>query len=107
MSLNVDDTIAAIASAPGGAARGIVRLSGPAAVQGVDLSFAAHDGRRLVDLRKATIVAGLFDVGGYCGQVPTLAYVWPTKRSYTRQIAAELHLPGSPPTLDKSLNKPV
>jgi len=104
MSLNVDDTIAAIASAPGGAARGIVRISGPAAIRCLDAAFVASDGRSLRDVRKTCIVEGAFHVGGYCGEVPTVAYLWPTKRSYTRQISAELHLPGSTPLLEAALN---
>ena len=41
--MDLDDTIAAIASAPGGAARGIVRLSGPRAIECVTslVDFAA------------------------------------------------------------------
>ncbi len=103
MSLQVDDTIAAIASAPGGAARGIVRLSGPAAIDCLADSFIAGDGGRLCDVRKTSIVTGQFDVGGLCGPIPAFAYLWPTTRSYTRQIAAELHLPGSPPLLEAAL----
>jgi tRNA modification GTPase len=38
---SLDDTIAAIASAPGGAARGIVRLSGPAVERCLDAIFRA------------------------------------------------------------------
>jgi tRNA modification GTPase len=103
MSLTIDDTIAAIASPPGGAARGIVRVSGPGAIECVAARFVADDGRSLSELRSPSIVAGQFDVGGYCGQVPTLLYVWPTKRSYTRQVSVELHLPGSSPILDAAL----
>lgn len=107
MSFDLDDTIAAIASAPGGAARGIVRLSGPAAIRCIAATFASDDGQPLEAVRRAAIVRGQFDVGGYCGPVPALAYLWPTKRSYTRQVSAELHLPGSPPVLQAALNRLV
>lgn len=105
--LNTDDTIAAIASAPGGAARGIVRLSGPAAIDCLAPSFTSDRSPCLRAVRAAAIVAGQFDVGGLCGRVPTLAYLWPTARSYTRQIAAELHIPGSPPILEAALGAVV
>lgn len=104
MSLQVDDTIAAIASAPGGAARGIVRISGPEAIRCLTPVFTAENGCSLSDLRSASVVRGQFDLGPGCGKLPAIAYVWPTRRSYTRQISAELHLPGSPPLLEAALN---
>lgn len=35
--------------------------------------------------------------------IPTVLYLWPTSRSYTREPVAELHLPGSPPLADAVL----
>jgi tRNA modification GTPase len=107
MSLDVDDTIAAIASAPGAGARGIIRISGPNAITCIGSSFTADNGRNLGDLSRASIVAGQFDAGGYCGEIPVLAYLWPGTRSYTRQTSVELHLIGSPPLLDATLNTVV
>jgi tRNA modification GTPase len=107
MSLDVDDTIAAIASAPGAGARGIIRISGPNAITCIRGSFTADNRRSLGALSKASIVAGQFDAGGYCGEIPVLAYVWPGTKSYTRQTSVELHLMGSPPLLEAVLNMVV
>ena len=53
-----NDTIAAIASAPGGAARGVVRLSGPGVLAPLGERFQAADGIDLHALREPTAVAG-------------------------------------------------
>ena len=95
----LDDTIAAIASAPGGAPRGIVRISGPAT--GNCLQSLLPVGEALADSRTIVFAAEL--------QLPHLAplpadvYYWPSTRSYTGQPAAELHTIGSPPLLEHLL----
>ena len=45
MSYDPDDTIAAIATAAGGAARGMVRVSGPATIAVVAKCFIAEAGQ--------------------------------------------------------------
>ncbi len=105
-----DDTIAAIATAAGGAARGIVRISGPEAVAVASHVFAPHDRAALEHLRHACVVYGTvtspIPAGGVLIEphphplsAPCLLYLWPTARSYTRQPVAELHTIGSPPLL--------
>ncbi|MEX0643036.1 MAG: GTPase [Pirellulales bacterium] len=130
MGLDVHDTIVAAATAAGGAARGIVRVSGPDAISIVARCFAASDGRSLDEIRLATRVSGevRIDLGwhamspsegrgrsaivatpcaGSLGRathtVPCDLFLWPTDRSYTRQPVAELHTLGSPPILDAAL----
>ena len=61
--LDLDDTIAAIASPPGGALRGIVRLSGPASVACTERFFLAKDGVKLATLRQPRCVAGTLAIG--------------------------------------------
>ncbi len=102
VSLDLDDTICAIASAPGGAARGIVRLSGPRAIECVRQVFAPGEPIEIAAIRRPRVVRGDVPLATL-GAVPALAYLWPTARSYTRQPAAELHLPGSPPVLEAAL----
>lgn len=109
---SVDDTIVAIASAAGGAARGLVRLSGPRAAAaaatlldrraapnevpgaGADLAAVGLVGPeprvRTVGLRLPALYAPL----------PADWYYWPVGRSYTGQEVVELHTIGSPPLLD-------
>jgi len=102
MTLDLDDTICAIASAAGGAARGIVRLSGPRAIECVRQVFAPAEELDFAAIRRPQVILGDVQLATL-GAVAALAYLWPTMRSYTRQPAAELHLPGSPPVLEAAL----
>lgn len=108
--LDLADTIAAIASAAGGATRGIVRLSGPNVVACVGPLFsqqptpsASHQPR--LDLNRPRRYSGWLTLNEPLGEVPCDLYLWPTHRSYTHQPSAELHLPGSPPLLQAALAK--
>ena len=102
--LHPDDTIAALASAPGPAARGIVRISGPATkavLQGLftpvsvaEASFP-HSAPRCY--------AGALKISAINLPVPVDLYLWPNRRSYTGQPLAELHTIGSPPILEAIL----
>lgn len=103
---HVDDTIAAIASAPGGAARGIVRLSGTRAAEIAAAVFRPDDGPPLTVIRSPQRIAGVLEFAlpaGPACRLPTTLYFWPGKRSYTRQVLAELHTLGSPPLLGAAL----
>jgi tRNA modification GTPase len=95
----LDDTIAAIASAPGGAARGIVRLSGPRVSSCLEQCYLPERPVNWRDLRRATVIAGAVKLAGCSVSLPANLYYWPTARSYTRQPAAEIHTIGSPPLL--------
>ena len=106
MSYDVLDTIAAIATAGGGAARGIVRVSGDRARDVVERCFDPADGQSLRHWRCATAVRGhvratLFDASPQT--VPCDLLLWPTARSYTREPVAELHTIGSPPLVEAVL----
>jgi len=101
--LNVDDTIVAIASPPGGAVRGVIRLSGPNVTHCLDQSFEVAAGRQMHHLRRATMLRGWLRVPPPVGHLECDLYLWPNERSYTRQPAAELHTFGSPPLLDAAM----
>ncbi|MGM0490820.1 MAG: tRNA modification GTPase [Planctomycetota bacterium] len=103
MPYQVEDTIAAIASAPGGAVRGIVRLSGPETVSCVRESFQADPPVDLGRITRAVVVSGSLTLQGLRRRLPCDLYLWPTGRSYTGQVSAELHTIGSPPLLDAVL----
>jgi tRNA modification GTPase len=94
-----DDTIAAIASAPGGAARGIVRLSGPEAIRSLESWFTADEATDWQALRARRVIGGRLEVEGFHSLAPCDLYLWPTAASYTRQPTAEIHALGSPPLL--------
>lgn len=98
MISDLDDTIVAIASPPGGGARGIVRLTGPQSIACAAKSFLP-DASSLDQLRQPTVCPGAMRVADLRQPIPCSAYVWPSTRSFTRQPSVELHLPGSPPLL--------
>jgi tRNA modification GTPase len=104
-----DDTIAAIATAPGGAARGIVRTSGPATIAILERCFQPRDAVALREVRAATVLSGtvlcgtIEPVGSRSRGLPADVYLWPGARSYTRQSVAEIHTIGSPPLLSAVL----
>src|SRR4051812_26800648 len=102
MPFNADDTICAVASAPSGAGRGIVRVSGHAAVAIAAQLFEAADQQLNDVLTQASALSGrvsfLLDSALRC--LPCDLLIWPTSRSYTREPVAELHTVGSPPLLE-------
>ena len=93
------DTIVAIASARGGAARGIVRLSGPKALACLASCFEPWDAKR-VDASRPAVMRGLLRMAPPWPAVPCDVYVWPERRSYTGEPTAEIHTLGCPPLLD-------
>jgi tRNA modification GTPase len=108
MSYDPHDTICAVASAAGSAARGIVRVSGTETIRIVDQLFECGDGEQLDRLRQATAVVGCVKLNPplpppYKGgdiELPCDVFVWPTSQSYTREPVVELHTIGSPPLID-------
>lgn len=100
--LKLDDTIAAVATPPGaGAARSIIRISGPAAMDCVRRCFVPIDG-----WPGERSFAPRVMHGELTGEIPLScdAYVWPSRRSYTREPVAELHMFGSPPLVEMALD---
>ena len=105
MTYDLQDTICAIATPPAGAARGVVRFSGPQALQIADQLFRpAEEALPLQAIRVPSAVAGHIALGDPIGPVEAEALVWPTTRSYTRQITVELHTLGCLPILEAVLS---
>jgi len=100
MSYPLDDTIAAIASPPGGAARAILRLSGPDVRACVGRVFRPDEPGDLSALAAPTAVAGSLTLEGLAARLPCELYLWPDGRSYTAQPVAEIHTLGSPALVD-------
>ncbi|MEE2991505.1 MAG: tRNA modification GTPase [Planctomycetota bacterium] len=103
MSLAVDDTIAAIATAPGLGLRGIVRLSGPGTSACLEKSLCLEAGGTLPGTSAPTCSQVLFHCPPPIGDLPCQLYHWPTTSSYTRQVSAEIHLPGAPVLMESVL----
>ncbi len=89
----MDDTIVAISTAAGSAARAIVRLSGSDAVRLGARVFEPTTGclEQIGGFRSAD---GLVRAKPGRIELPCRAYVFRAPRSYTRQDVVELHIPG-------------
>ncbi|WP_152051628.1 tRNA modification GTPase [Tautonia marina] len=99
-SFDTFDTIAAIASPPGPALRGLVRLSGPESLT-IARSVVRLDEGQEPDPTRPSWRSGTIDLEG----LPLDASVtfWPGSRTYTGQPMAEIHTTGSPPLLRRVL----
>ncbi|MAG94712.1 MAG: tRNA uridine-5-carboxymethylaminomethyl(34) synthesis GTPase MnmE [Planctomycetaceae bacterium] len=101
MSVTIDETIAALASAPGSAERGIVRISGEV-IEPLRRVFSASTD--WAEARSARGTSGHVRLAGFDDPISARLHFWPTSRSYTGQPMAELHLPGAPPLLEAALS---
>ena len=100
--LSIDDTIAAIASPPGPAIRGIVRISGPATEP--CLTRLIQTTRPLSEIKSACSLAAKIRLDSLKGFECQLLF-WPNTQSYTRQPSAEIHMTGSRPLLEWTLEQ--
>jgi tRNA modification GTPase len=109
MPYDVHDTIAAIASPAGGAARGVIRISGPDAMDCVARCFEPADGApsflHVTTPRRVSAEMHLRGEGEPPLEIGGEMLLWPSTRSYTREPAAEFHTLGSPPLLAAVLEK--
>lgn len=104
MSYHTGDTIAAIASAPGGAACGVVRISGPRAIDCLATCFKPADqGVAWTQVKRPSRIRGVLHVVAASNHpplaIPGALLIWPNSRSYTRELSVEFHTLGSPPLL--------
>jgi tRNA modification GTPase len=97
MEFCLDDTIAAPGSAPGPAARAVVRVSGPAAQAVLSGLFAPVEPDRWNRPHGAARRLGILSLDSAGIRLPAAVYLWPTPRSVTGQPLGEVHLVGSPP----------
>ena len=109
VDFSVDQPIAALASPPGGAARGMVRISGTQVRHVLDHWFHPDDPERWNKARTATMHPGLLRLVDGAGDLSISVQVlfWPHRRSYTGQPLIELHLPGSPACSKRSSAKSI
>jgi tRNA modification GTPase len=107
IDLSVDQLIAALASPPGGSARGIVRVSGNQIRDVLSGWFKPQDTDKWSSAKSASSHPGTLDLNGQTRrmEIPVQVLLWPNHRSYTGQPLIELHLPGSPCLLEAVLNE--
>ena len=101
--LDLQETIAAIASPQTPAPRGIIRLSGPDAWRIASSTFRADQSDELRTPAHATRIAGRMMVSGLSASVPAWIAFWPAPRTYTGQSLAEIHTTGSVPIVQAVL----
>ena len=108
MPLNLDDTIAAIASPAGAGLRGIIRISGAEALRIASEVFERIDCGDATQVRNNRLpyrCEGLLQIPSIGFPVPAALMTWPTRRSFTGQPMTEIHMIGSPPLLDATLER--
>ena len=107
IDLSVDQPIAALASPPGGSARGIVRISGNQIKNVLAGWFDPQNIDAWNSTRSASSHPGTIHLTGDTRPmtIPVQVLLWPNRRSYTGQPLIELHLPGSPCLLEAVLNE--
>lgn len=104
MPLDLDDTITALASAPGPARRGLIRISGEQTGDVVSQLFQPDEASAAWRTTKIPRrFTGRLLVSSLCVPIPAALMYWPTRRSFTGQPMAEFHLIGSPPILEATL----
>ena len=101
----LEETIVAIASPAGGAARGIVRISGPGVLACLAAVFRSDGHKKPNDVTRPTALTGELRLDTLASTLPCELYLWPGRRSYTGEPVAELHTLGSPPLLDLLVNQ--
>lgn len=103
-SFQLDDTIAALASAPGPAERGIVRASGVGVRDVLSQVFEPDDPARWTAARRPLRHSGAMSLEDLHFPLKVDVLLWPTSRSYTGEPIAEIHTVGSPPLLEAILS---
>lgn len=119
--LSSEDTIVARATPPGGAIRGILRLSGPKSVESLNVLLGLHtdNGSRIRLVSDCPLVESVnlypwLTADHWASNdstedersqkskrpIPAKLFYWPEGRGYTGQQSVEIHTIGSPPILE-------
>lgn len=102
MLFQTGDTIAALASAPGAAPRGILRVSGPDALSIVSKCLALGQSS-LAALQHPSRILAQWSFNNSPALLDVACYCWPDRRSFTGEPAVEIQTLGSPPLLEAML----
>lgn len=98
MVADLQDTIVALATAPGPGGRAIVRLSGPAALR---IAATAFRGITQAQPDRRRCHPGWLELNGVASPLPADLYIWPAPRTYTSQELTEIHTLSCPPLVDR------
>ncbi|QDU50318.1 tRNA modification GTPase [Gimesia panareensis] len=103
MNLQFDDTIVALASAPGAGAAGLIRISGSEILPCLSACFESEADWQ--QTRRAMRHPGKLRLAGSETRLPGALYYWPTSRSFTGQSLAEFHTVSAPPLLEAAIEE--
>jgi tRNA modification GTPase len=99
------DSIAAIATPPGFALRGVIRCSGAQIARQLDGCLKTDDNRPLAGRKGLSVLRGLLDLPMPVGPHRVELLFWPGNQTYTRQPSAEIQCPGTPVILQQILSR--
>jgi tRNA modification GTPase len=102
---DINQSIAAIASAPGIGQRGIIRCSGPDLLAALGRCLTLDDKRSLTRQTRTCLARAWIDTGPPLGAVSCNVLLWPTRHSYTRQPSAEIHCTAAAPVLHEIIRR--
>lgn len=107
LTLDLDETIAALASPPGNARRGMIRISGQQVSRVLSDWFIPNDHDAWNAAKLPRLHQGRLSLNSFLDPVdcPVQVMYWPNRRSYTGQPLVELHLTGAPPLLEAVLSE--
>ena len=94
--MRLDDTIVAVSSASGPAARMVVRISGGQAGEFLEALVLTPSQSKATDADPSTATARYLKISFAGVQCPAWVYQFFAPRSYTGQDLVELHIPGNP-----------
>jgi tRNA modification GTPase len=97
MLADSQDTIVALASAPGPGARAVVRLSGPRVL---DIATRVFQATAEVQPGVCRFYTGDVRLPELAAPLPAELYFWPAPRTYTGQDLAEVHTVSCPPLVE-------
>jgi tRNA modification GTPase len=97
MAPHPQDTIAALATAPGPGGRAVVRVSGSGCLAAVRTVFEPAE--QIVPGVRG-LIEGAVRLPGGRAALPADVYLWPAPRSYTGQDMAEFHTLSCPPLVE-------
>jgi tRNA modification GTPase len=100
----VEETISTIATAPGEGAIGIIRMSGPVAIEITDRFFRGINGKRAGDILSKQVAYGhIVDPDNEEIIDEVLLLIMRGPKSYTREDVVEIHCHGGPVPMKKIL----
>ncbi len=100
----VEETISTIATAPGEGAIGIIRMSGPMAIEITDKFFRGINGKRAGEIASQQVAYGhIIDPDNEKIIDEVLVLIMRGPKSYTREDVVEIHCHGGPVPMKKIL----